>query len=989
MGSEQHYDTNKLHKIFFFACILLLSALSVMFANDYFREWKQYQEAFRTQEVEIARMKYDAASKALANDDVYQELLKDLQKASKEYDLKCAHLKKIEEDIKSLGAPDDIVNQQYRFSKAELDAMKYRLESARANHSPGEDLIESEYLALEEKVNQLKREGDEVFAKISSKEDLIAQCSAQLKEINKKKRAAEKKTNLIKRKLAKIDPIERSLVNQIASGVRNLPILDLANPTNKIDQIVLSDITEDVNFKQVPRVDRCTTCHLGIANPDFKEADNPLKTHPNLDEYLGKNSPHPVEEFGCTSCHQGRGRGTDFIRSAHMPSSKEQAKEWEDKYNWHQMPLWEQPMYPLKYAEAGCFKCHSNQTTVKGAEKLNLGLQIIERAGCYNCHDIKKYKNWPKVGPDLTKIASKTTPEWAYRWIDNPKSFKHDTWMPDFFGQSNNNDPDSKLRSEQEIRAMVHFLFENSDTFEMPPINNLGDSKNGEKLVKSIGCMACHNVKEGQRADGTTRAELRQQHGPGLEGLGSKTSPEWIYSWLKNPDSYHKQTRMPNMRLTDTEALDITTYLYESKNKDFSLSVIPSLNEAVLDEVVVSFLKKTNTQAQVDQKLPQMSKNEKLSFSGEKLIMQYGCYSCHNIKGFENLKPIGTDLTTEGSKSPHNLDFGFMHIKHINYAWFEQKLKDPRIFDEGKIKQAHEKLVMPNYNLSENEVEAVVTALLGFVKDNIVKNKMKPRTPENLTIEEGQKIVRQFNCQSCHKIEGDGGTIQASVSDWLVKYKDKTKTEADSVVGSFSPPNLIGEGKKVQTQWLFDFLHSPTQIRPWLKVKMPTYTFNASHLNVLTKYFSAIDKEEYPFTDNVDVSLSKKELVAAEKLFSKDYFGCAQCHIVGDKMPSGSAENWAPDFGLAQTRLKPEWIVDWIKNPNELLPGTKMPGYFDPQNFDVSGPDDIVGGDENEQIRILRNYLMTISQHTSKSKKKTSTVKQTPTPQAQPPAAAN
>ena len=50
-----------------------------------------------------------------------------------------------------------------------------------------------------------------------------------------------------------------------------------------------------------------------------------------------------------------------------------------------------------------------------------------------------------------------------------------------------------------------------------------------------------------------------------------------------------------------------------------------------------------------------------LVYLGQRSIEKYGCYSCHNIKGFETLKPIGTELTIEGSKALHLFDFGFAH----------------------------------------------------------------------------------------------------------------------------------------------------------------------------------------------------------------------------------------------------------------------------------------------------------------------------------------
>jgi len=672
-----------------------------------------------------------------------------------------------------------------------------------------------------------------------------------------------------------------------------------------------------------------------------------------------------LEEFGCTVCHQGRGRGTDFVSAAHTPNSERQKKAWEEKHHWHKKKHWSETMYPLKYTQAGCFKCHSNQTVIKGAEKLNLGLHLIEKSGCYGCHLIEKYNDWSRAGPNLTKLASKVSKEWAYRWIRSPKSFRHNTWMPDFFNQSNTNDPESLRRGQQEIHAIVHYLFENSHDFEIQDMPEEGDAQTGEEIVASLGCFACHNIQSEKLNLPRTRQSLRTEHGPNLFAIGTKTSKAWIYNWLKNPSRYHPQTRMPNLRLTDKEAADVAAYLALSENTDFMTQSIPKVDQEVLNRIVEEFFLKSNTVVQAQLKTQAMPLDEKLHFAGEKLIRRYGCFGCHQINGFENDKPIGTDLSQEGSKSVEKLDFGFVDIEHQNYVWFKQKLLNPRIFDQKRIKAHDEKLKMPNFSFTDGEADAIVTALLGFVKERPQVSKIKERSPQNLFIEEGQKIVRQFNCQGCHILEGEGGAIQPKVVEWLVKYDDRQQNEAEAVVTSFSPPNLIGEGKKVQAQWLFNFLHKPTIVRPWLKTRMPTYSFNAQHLNVLVKYFNALEGEELLFTDIGKSEVSEEMFEAGKKLFSRDYFGCAACHIVGDQFPGGSPDSWAPNFDLAQKRLKPEWIIEWLNNPQDLLPGTKMPTYFDPDNFDISGPDDLLEGDENLQIQALRDYIMNLSRDRS------------------------
>ena len=58
------------------------------------------------------------------------------------------------------------------------------------------------------------------------------------------------------------------VINTVGNHIRDLPVLDLSSPYYKIDQIVVPDVIEDLNFSRVPKVDRCTTCHLGIQRKD-------------------------------------------------------------------------------------------------------------------------------------------------------------------------------------------------------------------------------------------------------------------------------------------------------------------------------------------------------------------------------------------------------------------------------------------------------------------------------------------------------------------------------------------------------------------------------------------------------------------------------------------------------------------------------------------------------------------------------------------------
>jgi hypothetical protein len=53
-------------------------------------------------------------------------------------------------------------------------------------------------------------------------------------------------------------------------------------------------------------------------------------------------------------------------------------------------------------------------------------------------------------------------------------------------------------------------------------------------------------------------------HPPSLAHIADKTTREWIFSWLKDPQAYAASTTMPNYKLSDADASDISAYLVSS-----------------------------------------------------------------------------------------------------------------------------------------------------------------------------------------------------------------------------------------------------------------------------------------------------------------------------------------------------------------------------------------------------------------------------------------
>lgn len=957
---ERYYKGNTLNKWFAIASVLFFGSIVLTFWDDNNDDFKNYQKEFRKIEAKIAEEKHSTALAGISEQ--VEDYEAKIEEAKTELDQKKSDLEKANKRLEKYEGKYYQANMDYLAHKGEIDALKYRLENNRshAGHSDGhgdehhENPFQEQYDTAIEKLNELRVAREIIENEVKLSEKHIDDLSLGFITANKNLESLMADVNLLRTNLEKLSFEHMSTANKVADVIRDLPIIDFLDPYYKVKQVVVDEIKYNVNFAQVQTVDRCMSCHLGIDKKGFEDQPQPYTTHPDLELYLTSASAHPIERFGCTGCHAGRARGTTFNTAVHMPNTSESQIEWENEFGWKQMHHWLKPMLPTRYSEAGCFKCHSNEAIIKGADKLTLGLSLIEKAGCYGCHTIEKYKDRRKSAPDLTRINEKTTQDWTRKWVKDPKSFRHNTWMPSFFNQENNSDHDSQLRNETEIYSIVNYLFKEKQEVDLEKSysNYLGDIEEGKKIFESVGCMGCHTVNEDPDIEEeTSLTSLLKKQGPNLIGLGSKTTPEWIYKWIKNPKEYWPETKMPDLRLSDKEAKNITAYLYSFSNSEFEEIQDLKLDSDELNNITQRWLNKKYSLDVAEAKYSKMNDVDKLDFVAKKSIAYYGCFGCHIIEGFEDAKPIGTELTYEGTKPVEKLDFGYIHdIDHTNYAWFEQKLENPRIFDRHKEVSPEDKLKMPNFEFNQLEIEALVTAILSFNEDVVDHSILGDASPEAILVNEGMNLIKEYNCQGCHIIEDFGGQI----ADIIGKPE-------------YSPPNLNTQGAKTQPKWLYDFLKKPFILRPNLKVRMPSFNLIDEQWNAIIAAFRAMDGEVNTFENVHNVNKKSTTYHAGDKL--AELGACENCHFMGKKFPKQDASTWAPNLAMTKSRLRPEWVVDWLRDPAKIMPGTKMPAPFIPTEdlLSIEGAVNDWGravielsGDQEAMINGIRDWIFAI-----------------------------
>ena len=152
-------------------------------------------------------------------------------------------------------------------------------------------------------------------------------------------------------------------------------------------------------------------------------------------------------------------------------------------------------------------------------------------------------------------------------------------------------------------------------------------------------------------------------------------------------------------------------------------------------------------------------------------------------------------------------------------------------------------------------------------------------------IERGAKLFKDKGCNFCHSIGGSGGTVG---------------------------PRLDRVGNRRDRGWLLRWLKDPPAMKPGTLMPIPVVTDEERN-----------DLIEFLLSNRVEVdrgllSLPPRQAGAA---LVKEY-DCSACHII-----KGEGGKIGPELTQVGKRRDGAWLSRWLKNPQEIKPGTFMPTF--------------------------------------------------------------
>ena len=89
-----------------------------------------------------------------------------------------------------------------------------------------------------------------------------------------------------------------------------------------------------------------------------------------------------------------------------------------------------------------------------------------------------------------------------------------------------------------------------------------GNPKSGKNKIAYYGCGSCHEIKGIPGAVGLVGPPLDKVAMRVYLGGVLPNTPNNMPLWIMNPKQFDEKTAMPNLQVTQGDAIDITAYLY-------------------------------------------------------------------------------------------------------------------------------------------------------------------------------------------------------------------------------------------------------------------------------------------------------------------------------------------------------------------------------------------------------------------------------------------
>ncbi|MCC7423379.1 MAG: c-type cytochrome [Planctomycetaceae bacterium] len=626
------------------------------------------------------------------------------------------------------------------------------------------------------------------------------------------------------------------------------------------------------------------------------------------------------------------------------------------------------------------------------------GYVLLGELNCLSCHEpSKELKSvlFLKQAPVLDGIGSRVTVDFLRKFLADPHGVKSGTTMPEIYHGS-------EAERAKATEPLVHYLAATGALRHTAP--DTGAATRGAETFHKVGCVACHGSRREGAKPFATAVPLGE--------LTLKYSIASLTDFLRDPLKTRPSGRMPHLNLEDKDARDLANYLlrgikvepntkyayYEGNfptvpdftsmkpkatgtASGFDLGVSPRPGEYGLRfEGFLQIAKEGDYQFHLGS-----DDGSRLTIDGKQVALNDGVHPYSVVSGRTKLSagahPIAVDFTQAGGGAELTVEIEGSGLSRQPVAGSITLTKEPAqpakndptfSFDPELAKQGKRQFVSAGcvkcHQLKDDRkdgdsiLEAPAIAKLDLAKGclaetipgNVPDYKLTApqreairaalSAPAPKPLEPKESIARTmaaFNCLACHEREKFGGPAVAI--DELFQGTIKEMGDEGRI-----PPHLTGIGDKLQTGYLNNVLNNGAKDRPYMLTRMPR--FGGNNVGHLTAAFEKADQrtestEELPDEPIQRVKLTGRLLVGEKGL------ACVKCHNFNPHKATGIQ---AVDLTTMTSRLREDWFLRYMINPQKYRPGTRMPSAF-PNGVSIQPT--IYGGKPNVQLSTVWQYL--------------------------------
>lgn len=619
-----------------------------------------------------------------------------------------------------------------------------------------------------------------------------------------------------------------------------------------------------------------------------------LSAHPLIGKETRPFELHPIEEYGCTSCHSGNGRSL-VTKRAHGPvydghyheasmGPKPEFNEVEKPENrpnfasvfnhkpGHDLLFQTTPLLVGELMEAKCAQCHSSSK-----ERLGQALEEVERVEKEQREQTESIKT--SLLQDLKALAALSKLQMNTAQLGVEKTLKSLRAIA--------KKPTLSLEQQEEARARLSFY---------------------EQLAR----------KE-KNADALNEALLLEQG----KILGSKQMAEELREWVYRDPKPVEQSIVEffeSKQLPRMAPLEFIPVSLKMKQKNL-------LKAEEREAKVRAFRKDFEEHSEQLRTTP----NEflKTYHEGQSLFVSQSCYACHRINNFSK-GAIGPELTLEG----------------FSYPWF---VKESIVWPQADLATS----TMPNFHLDHKEVESLMSFLMAQrgrreteseqqYQASVRQWESKPtmywelpvRPDEVRSLDKGFEVFATEGCASCHRLKGFSSNI-GFAQEARGRVNEDKLMEAKQWFSQLIRKDILGE----DLASIVD-LHGKVideRIRDGVRQQSVMQKIQAKNPEIFYTFYPNFRVASRALDDQFSKKLAQANSDEEKRLAHKekeDYLARLDRVLHVYIQEHGLGREIGPHLHWSGVYRDTQWLMDHFKNPQNLVPKSIMPPFpFDESKF--------------------------------------------------------